>query len=136
MSTREQPTPRLGTTKAMLFVADFQRALDFYTSKLGFVTEFAYGEPPYYGLISRDRARLCLRLVCEPVFVGNIRERLELLSAVITVDTAVEIEQLFQDYQASGVDFCQLLTTKPWGARDFIIRDPDGNLVLFAGPSR
>jgi hypothetical protein len=22
----------------------------------------------------------------------------------------------------------------PWGARNFIVKDPDGNLVLFAGP--
>jgi hypothetical protein len=24
---------------------------------------------------------------------------------------------------------------EPWGARTFIVRDPDGNLLLFAGPA-
>jgi hypothetical protein len=27
------------------------------------------------------------------------------------------------------------LAKKPWGALDFIIRDIDGNLLLFAGPA-
>jgi len=36
-------------------------------------------------------------MVCEPVFVGDIREREHLLSASITVRTADEIKQLFVD---------------------------------------
>jgi hypothetical protein len=31
--------------------------------------------------------------------------------------------------------FFQTLRREPWGARDFILRDPDGNLLLFAGPA-
>jgi len=30
-------------------------------------------------------------------------------------------------------DLEQPLTSEPWGARTFIVRDPDDNLVLFAG---
>ena len=37
---------------------------------------------------------------------------------------------------AAGVAFAQPLKHEPWGARDFIVRDPDGNLVLFAGPAK
>ena len=82
----------------------------------------------------RDNAQLALRLVCEPVFVGDIRERAHLLSASITVDSAAEIKQLFLDFQAAGVRFHQPLRKQPWGARNFIVLDPDGNLILFAGP--
>jgi catechol 2,3-dioxygenase-like lactoylglutathione lyase family enzyme len=138
MPVSEKPElskPTLSATEAIIYVSDFQRARDFYVSKLGFSVEFDYGDPPFYGLVKRDRARLCLRLVCEPVFVGNIREREQLLSAAFTVDTAAEIKELFREFQASGVDFFQKLKTEPWGARNFIVRDPDGNLVLFAGPS-
>jgi len=126
--------PILSATEAVIYVSDFQRAQDFYVSKLGFAVEFAYGDPPFYGLVKRDHARLCLRLVCEPVFAGDIREREQLLSAAFTVDTAAEIKALFREFQASGVDFLQKLKTEPWGARNFIVRDPDDNLVLFAGP--
>jgi uncharacterized glyoxalase superfamily protein PhnB len=74
-------------------------------------------------------------LVCEPVYVGDIREREELLGASMTVESAAEIKQLFLQYQAAGVDFLQNLRQEPWGARTFIVRDPDGNLLLFAGPA-
>lgn len=128
-------TPRLSAVEAQLFVADIKGACAFFTDKLGFTVVFTYGEPPFYGQVKRDTAAINLRLVCEPVYVGNIREREELLGASLTVDSAAEIKQLFLQYQAAGVDFFRPLKQEPWGARTFIVRDPDGNLLLFAGPA-
>lgn len=132
-----QPAPRpiLQSIAAQLFVADIKASCDFFTDKLGFAVDFVYGDPPFYGQVKRDNALLALRLVCEPVFVGDIREREHLLSAALAVATTDEIKRLFLDYQAEGVPFHQALRTEPWGARDFIIVDPDGNLILFAGPA-
>ncbi len=129
------PRPFLNSTAAQLFVADMRAACDFYTTKLGFAVDFLYGEPPFYGQVSRDHAKLALRLVCEPVFAGDIREREHLLSAALTVATADEIKQLFLTYQDAGVRFALTLKKEPWGARNFIVRDPDGNRILFAGPA-
>jgi catechol 2,3-dioxygenase-like lactoylglutathione lyase family enzyme len=132
-----QPAPRpvLTSIAAQLFVASIQDSCDFYKDKLGFKVDFVYGDPPFYGQVSRDSARLALRQVDEPVFVGDIRSRERYLSAAITVSTAEEIKQLFLDYQEAGVSFSQTLRKEPWGARNFIIPDPDGNLILFAGPA-
>ncbi len=129
------PRPVLNSTAAQLYIADIQTSCDFYTHKLGFTVDFIYGDPPYYGQVSRDYARLALRVVCEPVFNGDIREREHLLSASLTVATSDEIKQLFLSYQAAGVRFSQTLKKEPWGARTFIVLDPDGNLILFAGPA-
>ena len=127
--------PVLNATEAQLFVADIQASCDFYTEKLGFTVAFVYGDPPFYGQVARDHARLNLRVVGEPVFVGDIREREHLLSASLTLATADEIQQLFLSYQAAGVRFRQTLKKEPWGATTFIVLDPDGNLILFAGPA-
>jgi uncharacterized glyoxalase superfamily protein PhnB len=51
------------------------------------------------------------------------------------VDTAEAIKQLFLDLQSAGVVFHQTLRREPWGAKTFIVKDPDGNLLLFAGPA-
>ena len=126
--------PELTQVEAQLFVADIKASCAFFT-KLGFEVVFTYGEPPFYGQVKRDNARLNLRMVCEPVFVGDIREREQLLAVSITVASAAELRQLFVQYQAAGVDFQQTLKQEPWGARTFIVRDPDGNLLLFAGPA-
>ena len=129
------PPPFLNSIEAQLFVANVKRSCDFYTNKLGFAIEFIYGDPPFYGQVRRDNARLNLRVVGEPVFVEGIREREHLLSASITVASGDEVRQLFLSYQAAEVRFSQTLKKEPWGARRFIVIDPDGNLILFAGPA-
>jgi catechol 2,3-dioxygenase-like lactoylglutathione lyase family enzyme len=125
----------LASTTAQLFVANVKVSSDFFTIVLGFELEFLYGDPPYYGMVQRGDGRIALRLVCEPVFVGDIREREHLLSASITVQTAAEIKELFLELRQAGAQFHQTLKKEPWGARDFIVRDPDGNLIHFAGPA-
>ena len=129
------PHPILTSISAQLFVADIKASCDFFTEKLGFAIDFIYGDPPFYGQVSRDNARLALRQFDERVFVGDIREREHLLSASITVATVDEIKQLFLSYQSEGVCFHQTLKKEPWGARTFIVLDLDENLILFAGPA-
>lgn len=125
----------LSSVAAQLFVADVRASCDFFVGTLGFALDFAYGDPPFYAQVGRDRAKLALRQVHQPVFVDGVRAREDLLSASITVETAPEIEQLFLDYRDAGARFHQTLRTEPWGARTFIVLDPDGNLILFAGPA-
>ena len=125
----------LSSAEPQLYVSDVEKSCAFFTTKLGFGVAFAHGDPPFYAQVQRDNARLNLRLVGEPVFVSDIREREQLLSASIKVATAAEIKQLFLEFQASGVRFPQSLKKEPWGARTFTVIDPDGNLVLFAGPA-
>jgi catechol 2,3-dioxygenase-like lactoylglutathione lyase family enzyme len=118
-----------------LFVADIKSSCDFFTGKLGFVIVFTYGDPPYYAQVKRDGARINLRCVEQPVIDAGLREREQLLSVSLTVATAEEIKALFLEFQAANVTLFQTLKSQPWGARDFIVRDPDGNLLLFAGPA-
>jgi len=118
-----------------LFVADIMASCDFFTRKLAFTIVFTYGEPPFYAQVKRDGARLNLRCVDRPVIDPELRDREELLSAALTVATADEIKQLFLEFQAASVTFFQTLKRQPWGAKNFIIRDVDGNLLLFAGPA-
>ena len=118
-----------------LLVADIKSSCDFFIGKLGFTIAFSYGEPPFYAQIVRDRARINLRCVAQPVVDGGLRDREQWLSASLTVATADEIKQLFLEFQAAGATFLQTLRREPWGARGFVVKDPDGNLLLFAGPA-
>src|ERR1700685_778076 len=118
-----------------LFVTDIQRSCEFFRQKLGFSLVFSYGDPPFYAQVARDAAHLNLRCVERPVIESTLREREELLSASMTVATADEIKLLFLEFQSAGVAFRQTLKKQPWGAKNFIVKDPDGNLLLFAGPA-
>lgn len=116
-----------------LFVADIVQSCDFFAQRLGFSVVFVHGDPPFYAQVQRDGAVLNLRSVDSPVMDPDRTARESLLSASLTVATAGEIEQLFLAFQAAGVAFHQGLQDEPWGAKDFIVKDPDGNLLLFAG---
>jgi catechol 2,3-dioxygenase-like lactoylglutathione lyase family enzyme len=113
-----------------LFVSDVTAACDFYARRLGFTIVFTYGEPPFYAQVARDAARLNLRHVHRPPITAAQRGEEQLLAATLTLDDA---EPLYEEYLGAGVEFSQPLKTEPWGARTFGVRDPDGNVILFAG---
>jgi uncharacterized glyoxalase superfamily protein PhnB len=123
------------SAEPQLFVTDMERSCAFFLDKLGFTLVFSYGQPPYYAQVARDAARLNLRCVERTILDSMVREREELLSVSMTVATAEEIKLLFLEFQSAGIGFHQTLKKQPWGARNFIVKDYDGNLLLFAGPA-
>lgn len=128
---RSASQPTLLDSQPQLFVGDIQASCDFYSQKLGFDIAFIYGEPPFYAQAARGAARLNLRRINMPAFNPELRKReKDILSATITVD---DVKALFLEYSANGVPFHQPLRLEPWGARTFIVCDPDGNLIAFAG---
>jgi catechol 2,3-dioxygenase-like lactoylglutathione lyase family enzyme len=126
----ELSKPALLAAEPQLFVTDIATSCEFYTSKLGFKVAFTYGEPPFYGQVFRDGATLNLRCLPKPAIDPQLRDSEHLLSASITLDDA---KPLFLEFQAPGVAFHQVLKTEPWGTRTFVVRDLDGNLILFSG---
>lgn len=124
--------PKLLSAEPQLFVGDIPASCRFY-ERLRFSIAFTYGDPPFYAQVHRDGVRLNLRHVDALLVDPALRESEDLLSVSITVD---DVKTLFLEYQASGIEFHQKLRTEPWGARTFILRDPDGNLLLFAGSGK
>ena len=125
--------PTLTAIVPQLFVADLGASCDYFTAKLGFAIDFLYGEPPFYGQVTRDGASLSLRHIDGPIREGlsaAMQADTDMLAASITVD---DVKALHAEFQATGAAFHQTLRAEPWGTETFIIRDPDGNLLLFAG---
>ncbi len=131
MHMERDAAPRLLAAEPMIFVTDMARAVAWYTGRLGFRIAFLYGEPAFYGQVERDGARLNLRHADLPALGPEFRARTaDALSAAVTVEG---VEALFLEFRAAGAAFHQLLRKEPWGARTFIVEDPDGNLLHFAG---
>lgn len=120
--------PALTLAIPVLFVSNVRAAADFYDEKLGFDIDFLHGNPPFYGSVSRDNARLHLRFVHEPPFVAGILEKESLLAAFIHVE---DVKSLFAEYLEAGVEMVSRLKKEPWGGPGFTIRDPDGNRIYF-----
>jgi catechol 2,3-dioxygenase-like lactoylglutathione lyase family enzyme len=122
------PSPRLSSITPILMVRDVTAAAEFYHSKLGFQIDFLYGEPPFYGSVSRDDVCLHLRFVHEPNFAALAALEVSLILVTIEVD---DVQTLFAEFEARGVGFSQRPTKQDWGGIDFHVRDPDGNQISF-----
>lgn len=136
-SSRAKTTSRatIVCVEPQLLVTDIKRSCELFVKQLGFSLKFSYGDPPYYAQVGRDAACLNLRCVEGPVIERAVRDHEELRSVSMAVATAEQIKLLFLEFQSAGVAFQQTLKKQLWGAKNFIIKDPDGNLLLFAGPA-
>jgi catechol 2,3-dioxygenase-like lactoylglutathione lyase family enzyme len=123
--------PELVRAQPQIQVTDMARAVAFYRDRLGFSVAYLYGEPPYYGLVVRDGVGLNLRHVDTLAFDPATCHRETILAATIVVRQA---KALFLAYKEAGLEFHQAYREQPWNAHDFVVADPDGNLIHFATP--
>ena len=127
------PRATLIAAVPQLFASDITASLAFFTDKLGFAVAFVYGEPAFYAQVKRTGAQIAVRHVDRDVMdriAAAMSAGVDMLAASISVD---DVQALYSEFRAANVAFHQQLRTEPWGARTFIVRDPDGNLLLFAG---
>ena len=112
----------------IIAVSGSSGAEDYYCKVLGFQKLFAYrpdqtkAEPCYMG-VARDGVTLHLHSF-KP-------ERAGLTDVFLYV---ADVDGLFAELSARGA-ICQLPpTNQTWGNREMGIRDPDGNVLVFATP--
>jgi len=123
-------TPRLTRAVPVIWVADVQASAEFFRDALGFAIDFLHGHPAFYGSVSRDGACVHLKFVHEPVLAVGAHDRDGFITALINVEN---VKALYAEYVTAGVTFAQKLKKQAWGARDFIVRDADGNGISFVG---
>jgi uncharacterized glyoxalase superfamily protein PhnB len=112
----------------ILFVTDVSASASFFKDRLGFEIDFLYGEPPFYGAVSRGGACLHLRFVHQVNFAELAAREDSLIVATVEVS---DIQALFDEFNARGATLIQVPTRQPWGGTDIQVRDPDGNVISF-----
>lgn len=112
----------------ILFVRDVPASAAYFRDKLGFAIDFLYGEPRFYGSVSRDGVCIHMRCVHQPNFAELAAREVSLILATIEVS---DVNALFTELQGRGAEIAQAPTKQPWGGTDFHVRDPDGNVISF-----
>ena len=120
--------PFLKDVTPVLCVRDVKACAAFFQQKLGFKIDFLHGLPPFYGAVSRDGVCLHMRYVQQPYFAQTAAQEKSLIFASIQVSN---VQGLFREFKARGVEFAQALKKQAWGGTDFQVRDPDGNVISF-----
>ena len=108
-----------------LLVADIERAIGFYTTKLGFDVDFRYED--FYAGIIKEGYSIHLKVSDPPVEERENRRNNEDLAIVFSVDS---IENLYEELSNKSVEFVQSLRDMPYG-KEFYVADPDGNIIAF-----
>jgi len=113
----------LPTTSTTVFqVADISTALAFYRDILGFTEDFRYGN--YAGVYLGNCAlHLCAHTIWNRPLGGG---------AVVIIGDEVDI--YCPTIQARGATILAEPADQQYGLRDFVTRDPDGNILTFSAP--
>jgi len=123
MRNRRYTHPMLPTTSSTVFqVADIEISVAFYRDVLGFAEDFRYDN--YAGVfLGEFQLHLCAHTIwSRPVGGGAV---------VIIAD---EVDAYCALIRQRGAPILLEPTDEPYGLRDFVTRDPDGNILTFSAP--
>jgi uncharacterized glyoxalase superfamily protein PhnB len=109
------------------FTTDMGVTLNYYSDKLGFDCVSTWQDPPVYAIVVRDGHRIHFRCA-DPPTPNPEKYDDELLDAYVFVD---DVDALYAEYEARGVEFTRALANTPWQSREFVVKDCDGRLVAF-----
>ena len=99
---------------------DLPKAIAFYEQQLGFTKKFVYDD--YVG-ISRGSVEVHLWLCNDPQIPKNTSCRINVKN----------IDELYEEYwRANVIHPNGKLVVKPWGLKEFVILDLNGNAIHFA----
>lgn len=107
-------------SNTVFHVTDIERSIAFYTGALGFQLDFRFGEPTTYAGLSLGP--VCLHISAFYPYKDNTGHG----NLYISFD---EVDSLYQQLAAAGVDFYCPIDDRDYGMRDFSVRDPDGNQI-------
>lgn len=108
---------------------NIENSLSYYTGVLGFAFDFKYGEPPVYAGVKSGNVEI---YICnDPAMTRGIKEKQLVPEIFIWVSNA---EELYQEHISKGAEVVETLSDRPWGVRQYVIREINGYHLKFAQP--
>lgn len=118
MITRSEP---------IFAVRDVVETISFYREVLGGTGEWTYGDPPGFGGIRLGGVQVCIQRQPE------LAERIEGHEHFLFTE---DVDGMHQRHAEAGAPIVDPLENKPWGLREYVIRDPNGYRLRIHGPPR
>jgi catechol 2,3-dioxygenase-like lactoylglutathione lyase family enzyme len=109
-----------GRVAPTLNVANIERSIAFWTGGLGFDLIYTNGDPVCFAIVRRDAAEVHLKVRPEGVGVCHCHFLVE------------GLEDLYRTLEEGGVTIRQRPKQQPWGMRDRVLEDLDGNTMEIA----
>jgi catechol 2,3-dioxygenase-like lactoylglutathione lyase family enzyme len=113
------------SSTAIFACADVRQTVDFYCNMLGFKQHWLWGDPPTFAAVGLGKIEIFVQL--EP----ELASRVEGHGHYFHVD---DVDALHARHVAAGAQIVAPLANKPWGVREYTVRDPNGYHLRFGGP--
>ncbi|MDN5215058.1 VOC family protein [Fulvivirgaceae bacterium BMA12] len=121
-STIHSTVPVVGTD-------DIQKSISYYTKVLGFLPDFQFGDPVVYAGVKSGEAEIYFAY--DPDLVKAIQK--EVFSPEIFI-WITEADKLYQEHTNKGAEIIDAISDRPWGARQYVVKEINGYHLKFAQP--
>jgi len=120
---------KITASAPVLLVKDVIKASAYYQEKLGFNEPEIYGEPPNFGMVSRDGFTVMLAQVDS---AHTIIPHWQIVGKMWNVYFWVDdVEAIYAEFQNSGAIIDYTLYVTPWGVKEFGVQDLDDHDIAF-----
>jgi catechol 2,3-dioxygenase-like lactoylglutathione lyase family enzyme len=115
------------SSTAVFAVTDVVQSVAFYRDVLGFQERWLWENPPTFGCIGMGKAEVFL---CrQPDHEGRVEGLMHFFEAD-------DVEALHALHRSKGAPIISPLENKPWGIREYAVRDINGYHLRFSGPEK
>jgi uncharacterized glyoxalase superfamily protein PhnB/GNAT superfamily N-acetyltransferase len=118
---------KINRLSPILAVTDIRAAVDFYTRVLGFELDWLWGDPPAHGAVRRDSVQIQLGLNAAMAARASGMQYFLFVS---------DVERWHALHRANNAEIISPIENKPWGLREYTVRDPWGYELRFAGAEK
>lgn len=117
----------LKTSEAIFAVSDVLAAVRFYRDILGFDGQWLWGDPPTFAGVRWGSVHV---MFCQqPDLAAKVEGHLHFFMCD-------DVEAVHQRHLEKQAPIISAIENKPWGLREYTIRDPNGYHLRFAGPQK
>ncbi len=117
------------STVPVISTDDIVKSLTYYQEVLGFTFDFQYGDPPDYAGVNSGSAEIYFTY--SPELVKLFKENALNPDIFIWVTDA---DHFFNMHVKNGANIIEPISDRPWGARQYVVKEPNGYHLKFAQP--
>src|SRR5215472_15544134 len=117
----------LNESATVFVVKNVQESVAYFRDALGFKIEFLYGEAPNYAGMSRDNVAVHLEAA------SNTSCQVGQTGLNVFLD---DVDELYQELLGRNARILKSPHNRPWGMRNCVVADLDGNYICFGTPIR
>ena len=120
---------KIHNTVPVVGTDDIQKSLLYYTTVLGFLPDFEFGDPVVYAGVKSGDAEIYFSY--DHGLATAIKKTKINPEIFIWISDA---DSLFKEHVANGAEIIEPISDRPWGARQYVIKEINGYHLKFAQP--